>query len=340
MARRDLCARTIKVRSSSGTIPSGPGEAGEDQQVGGADLEQERAGVVGEGADAVAARAPSRPARIAGTRPARPAGGRAGGRRATAASATTGRKASSTGRAKLWAESWRRRWATSARSPSPPASRTERVRWALAPLRRSTRASSARTATRRRDDERGAAAACRARRSPSRRRRRRPGRRSRRRRRRRSGRRRRRRRRARPVRTKAIEAVRRRALGANAARPAPGPGDDEHRQQRLELVADPVEADAEAGIRAEQGERGQRRAGDHVDRVGEDGEPRRRRQGRDSRAGAVRVAAASSGHSEEDQQPFGRLPRLERRPQQEDQRQVDDRQPGDADRRARAGGRG
>ena len=31
----------------------------------------------------------------------------------------------------------------------------------------------------------------------------------------------------------------------------PGPGDDQDRQQRLELVADPVEADPEPGIRAQ-----------------------------------------------------------------------------------------
>ena len=61
----------------------------------------------------------------------------------------------------------------------------------------------------------------------------------------------------------------RRGLRREAGQPRPGPGDDEHREQRLELVADPVEANAEAGIRPEQGERGQRRAGDHVDRVGE-----------------------------------------------------------------------
>ena len=44
----------------------GPGEADEDQQVGRPDLQQERAGVVREGAERIAATAPSRPARIAG----------------------------------------------------------------------------------------------------------------------------------------------------------------------------------------------------------------------------------------------------------------------------------
>ena len=70
------------------------------------------------------------------------------------------------------------------------------------------------------------------------------------------------------ARNAAARAARREPRG-EARQPRPGSGDDQHREQRLELVADPVEADAQAGVRPEQRERGQRRAGDDVDRVGE-----------------------------------------------------------------------
>ena len=218
----------------------------------------------------VAARAPSRPGPHRRA-PAQP-GAQAIARqttRARRAPTSSGRKTRTIGRAKLCAESCSRRWATSARSPRPPASSTERVRWALAPETRSTSASSASGGDRGRDHEQQGACAGAARRSRPRRPRRRAAGRSRRRRRRRSGRRRRRRRQSRP-------AARKRDRGAAAARPRreagqrrPGAGDDEHREQRLELVADPVEAHAEARVRPEQRERGERRAGDHVDRVGE-----------------------------------------------------------------------
>ena len=84
-----------------------------------------------------------------------------------------------------------------------------------------------------------------------------------------------------------------------------GPGDDEHAEQRLELVADPVEAHAEPGVGAEQRERGERRAGDHVDRVGERRRVPRRPPAPGSRRAGKRVSAASSGRAEHHQQLFG-----------------------------------
>ncbi len=83
--------------------------------------------------------------------------------------------------------------------------------------------------------------------------------------------------------------------GAEALQRRAGTGDDEHPEQRLELVADPVEAHAEPRVRPEQRERGQRRAGDHVDRVGDRRRGRRRPRAPGSRASAARVSAARAG---------------------------------------------
>ena len=254
----------------------GPGEAGEDEQIG-----------------ACRSRAGARRSRWRGSRPGRRQGaGQPGAHRrappqpggdplapdeASAATATSsGRKTKTIGRAKLCAESCRRRSATSASSSRPPASSTERVRWASAPESRSIRASSgdARRAARR------SSSAARRRRAAERRRRRprrRAAGRSPRRRRRRSARRRRRRRRGARRRGRRRRRARGGARGAKPVRAGAGAGDDEDREQRLELVADPVEAHAEARVRPEQGERGQRRAGDDVGRVGEDRERRSRR---------------------------------------------------------------
>ena len=113
--------------------------------------------------------------------------------------------------------------------------------------------------------------------------------------------------------------------GREPGQPGPGPGDDQHREQRLELVADPVEAHPEARVGAEQRERGQRRAGDDVDRVGEDGQPggdrqgpvaaeQRQRQRRQQRRPSITSTASA-------------LSRLDRGAEQQHQRQVDDRQP-------------
>ena len=105
---------------------------------------------------------------------------------------------------------------------------------------------------------------------------RRPGGRSRRRRRRRSARGRRRRRRSS---AREAEGQRGRAR-ARLAAPSDqgGAGADRHQRRgdRLELVADPVEADAGGGIRAHQRELGQAGARDHVDRVAAHATPRRR----------------------------------------------------------------
>ncbi len=117
----------------AGFRPLGPDVAAEGQQVGGADLEQERPGVVGESADcgrrggAGEAGRQRRGAIEPRTRTRR---------RCRTTAAIVASRAQKTGvaaaRPKLIAESRRRRSATSARSPKPPASSTERVRWAFA----------------------------------------------------------------------------------------------------------------------------------------------------------------------------------------------------------------
>ena len=192
------------------------------------------------------------------------------------------------------------------------------MRWALAPLSEVDQGQQREDGKRRGDQRRGRAAACRDRRPRPPRPRPRPGRRSRRRRRRRSGRRRRRRPRAGRRRGRRPRAARARGVGARSRpAPAPVPADHQHRQQRLELVADPVEADAEPGVGPEQRERGQRRAGDHVDRVGEDGQ--RRGDGEGAVAAQEQERERRQQRREEEhEQPFGRLPRFERRAEEED----------------------
>ncbi len=55
-----------------------------------------------------------------------------------------------------------------------------------------------------------------------------------------------------------------------------GTGDYEHAKDRLQLVADPVEADPQDGVGTEKGGRGQRRASDRVNGIGENDESRSR----------------------------------------------------------------
>ena len=237
-----------------------------------------------------------------------------------------------TGRAKLCAESCRRRCATSPRSPRPPASRTERVRCALAPEARSTSASRATASDGHgHREEDGAAAPARhrpgGRGGPEGQDYRRPH-----------------------VGPEATGGEDEGERDADAEEDDSGPAmgetrreaaqrrararDDEHRQQRLQLVADAVEAHAEARVRAEQRERGQRRAGDHIDRVGQDGQPRRDREGTVTTEGEQRQRCQGR-RAQSDQQRFGRLPRFERCAGEEDERQVDDAEPDDADRWSR-----
>ena len=176
-------------------------------------------------------------------------------------------------------------------APSPPASSTERVRWALAPVRRSARAGRARTATgaaitshvvRRRPAVTTAAATAtpigKTIAAPT----------------------------SAPKRptAKTIALSRPTARKTAARRPGGGAARNprgRHRfrrrrgpKQRLELVADPVEAHAEPRVGAEQGERGERRAGDHVDREGADDQSRGDRK-RPQPADRKRVIAASRG---------------------------------------------
>ena len=282
MARRGRFARSAKGSDRPArqlgleARLSAQAKAGEDEQVGGADLQQQGAGVVGEGAD------DGRGERRRAARRASPGDRRSQARepvaaqrpRAPPAAAISGRKTKTIGRAKLWAESCRRRWATSARSPSPPASSTERVRWALAPETRSTSASSATRRERRGDHEqrrapapapaiaaaataaptgRTIAAPTSAPKRPAAKTKARTS----------------------PTARKATAQPRAREPRREAGQRRPGAGDDQHAEQRLQLVADPVEAHAEPRVGAEQRERGERRAGDHVDRVGEDGQRRR-----------------------------------------------------------------
>ena len=239
----------------------------------------------------------------------------------------SGRKTKTIGRAKLCAESCRRRWATCARSSRPPASSTERVRWALAPgdevdqreqrdaprpARRATSSSGAAAAAAPSAAAATAAPSGRTIAAPT----------------------------SAPKRPAAKTKARDQAAGeergdrarageaagAKPVSPAPVPATTSTREQRLELVADPVEADAEAGVGAEQRQRGERRAGDDVDRVGERRSAPPRPPAPGSRRSAASVAAASSGRAEDRQQLFDPLARLERRAEQQDQRQVDDRE--------------
>ena len=262
MARQGRSARRTKGNGRAWVVRLGPGEAREDQQVGGADLEQEGAGIVGQGADqgrrqGAGKPGPHRrdgpPARRRSDRARRRRGprrdqqrqededdrpGEAVGRELQAALGDLGQLVEAAG---VEHRAGQVGVGAGERGRSAPAGRRPRSARAIA----SSSGAPAAPGDRRGGD-RGAERAGR----------------SRRRRRRRSGRRRRRRReRARRAR-KAATARRverpRREPGQRRA----GAGDDEHREQRLELVADPVEADAEPGVRAEQGERGERRAGD------------------------------------------------------------------------------
>ncbi len=108
--------------------------------------------------------------------------------------------------------------------------------------------------------------------------------------------------------------------------PRSSPGDDQHRQQRLQLVADPVEPHPQAGVRPQQRERGERRAGDDVDRVGEDGQPGSKRQ-RPVSAEQRQRQPREQRRPKQHQELFDRLARLERRADQQQQRQIDDREP-------------
>ena len=136
--------------------------------------------------------------------------------------------------------------------------------------------------------------------------------------------------RGRPIPRKAAAHRRGERRGAKPARPAPVPATISTAEQRLELVADPVEPHAEPRVRAQQRERGQRRAGDHVDRVGGD---------RQSGSHGERPVAPEQGQRQRRQrrrpehrhQHFRPLPRFERRRGQQDQGQVDDREPGKLD---------
>ena len=162
----------------------------------------------------------------------------------------------------------RRRSATSSRSPLSPAPSTERLRCAAAEPR-GRRAAARRAPAPRRPRRRRPRGVPRARARARRRWRRRRRARSRRRRRRRSGPGRRRRSRAARRRRTTAAAVRRSSPG-RVASPAPVPTRVSGRQDRLELVADAEEAHPAAGVGTEHRERGQRRAGDDVDRVGGD----------------------------------------------------------------------
>jgi len=122
----------------------------------------------------------------------------------------------------------------------------------------------------------------------------------------------------------------RRELRREGLQRGAGAGDDQHREQRLELVADAVEADAEARIGPEQRERGERGAGDHVDRVGEHDKGGRHRERPVAAGDGERDRRAGRG-ADQDEEPFGALAGLERRAGEEDERQVDDAEAGEPD---------
>ncbi len=111
-------------------------------------------------------------------------------------------------------------------------------------------------------------------------------------------------------------------------------GDHEDGQQRLELVADAVEAHPETGVRPQQRERGQPGARDHVDRVGDDGHGRCHGKGSVTAQHRERRLGQRGG-SEQDEQPFGSLARFNRGAGEQDERQVDDAEAEDPHRRSR-----
>ena len=86
-----------------------------------------------------------------------------------------------------------------------------------------------------------------------------------------------------------------RAAGAAGLEPGAGADQGQRGQDRLELVADPEEAHPAARVRPEDRERGQRRAGDDVDRVGADRDPAGEREARRTGRAAGRWRSASAG---------------------------------------------
>ena len=278
------------------------------------------------------ARAPTTVATMAPISPARSAGAassqaRSLSRRATASASEDGHQRQEDegerlqrGCARRGAGGARRRRRDRRR---PPASSTERVRWALAPESRSTRASRASatngaattsSAARRRRAAIAAAAAAAPTgitiaaptSAPKR-----PAAKT--------------KAATRPIAEEGARPTTRRQAGREPGQPGPGAGDDQDRQRRLELVADPVEANPQAGIGAHQRERRQRRAGDHVGRAGEHRQRRGQRQrpvAVEQRQGQRRQRRRAQQH----QQHFHRLPRLDRGADQQHQRHVDDRQ--------------
>ena len=297
MARRGQFARATKG-NGRGRVGSrvGPGVADEDQQVGGADLQQQRAGVVGERADHGRGERPRPgPPASPGGPPARPRAARGAATPARRARRSSGRKTKTIGLREAVGGELQAALGDVGEVAEAAGVEHRAGQVGVGAGDEVEQGDQRQHRDRRGEHEQRRAPPPRPRSRP-RPRRRRAGRRSRRRRRRRSARRRRRRRRAARRRGRRRRAARRVSRGAKPASAGAGPGDDEDREQRLELVADPVEAHAEPGIRPEQRERGERRAGDHVDRVGE----RRssaggRRPAPGSRRAATRVSAASSG---------------------------------------------
>ena len=282
--RRVLCTQATADADARRSSRLGPGEAGEDEEIGGADLQQEGAGVVGEGADdgrgegaeqagphrrhvadpgaqALAARgrrgrrgSPPPAGRRAGPggRSCGPRAGAGAGRRRRGRRGRRRRGPSGSG------GRWRRR---PGRSSASRASTAKGVATTASRPRRRSRPAIASAATAAPIGKTIAAPTSAPKRPAAKTKAA-----------------------SRPTTRKTAAARRRSRPGRKPASAGAGAGDDEHGQQRLELVADPVEADAEAGVGAEQRERGQRRAGDQVDRVGEHGQRRRRRRARGSRA--------------------------------------------------------
>ncbi len=207
----------------------------------------------------VAARAPSSPARIAGTAASQGRAGR-GERRRYGERGDERKEDQQHGPHEAVGGELQPALGDLERSLRPPASRTERVRWALAPESEVDQRQQRQDHEGQGEDEQRPAPAQAAIAAAATRRR--PGSRSRRRRRRRSARRRRRRPPDRPTARKAAAQRRAGRLGPEPGEARAGAGDDEHGEQRLELVADPVEADAEPRVGPEQREGGQRGAGD------------------------------------------------------------------------------
>ena len=111
--------------------------------------------------------------------------------------------------------------------------------------------------------------------------------------------------RARPTTPKAIAALRGVIRGTASLQPGARADQRQRRQDRLELVADPEEAHAGAGVGAEDRQRGQRRAEDHVDRIGEDGRARGKREARACGFKRRSVSSANARRTQADGQRRG-----------------------------------